>query len=119
MDSVVGKMAAGCTCCQHDKSLPSSSTVRVCPWKMGPTGCLETSVKNYQSTLCNVPEERRSQITTQLGVILLRKTKKYMQNFRALGILPDRRSPGSFYRLSASSRRHSPLSSVPMDIEGC
>jgi hypothetical protein len=29
------------------------------PLKMGPTGCPETSVTNYQSALCNIPEERR------------------------------------------------------------
>ena len=28
---------------------------------MGPTGCPETSVRNYHYTLCNIPEERRSQ----------------------------------------------------------
>jgi hypothetical protein len=28
--------------------------------KMGPTRCPETSVKDYHSTLCNTPEERRS-----------------------------------------------------------
>jgi len=27
---------------------------------MGPTGCPETSVKNYQYTLRNIPGERRS-----------------------------------------------------------
>jgi len=26
---------------------------------MGPTGCLETSVKNYQSTMREIPTERR------------------------------------------------------------
>jgi hypothetical protein len=30
------------------------------PLKMRPIGCPETSVKDYQSTLCNIPEERRS-----------------------------------------------------------
>jgi hypothetical protein len=29
-----------------------------CPLKMGPTGCPETSVRNYHYTLCNNPEER-------------------------------------------------------------
>jgi len=29
---------------------------------MGPTGPTETSVSNYQSTLCNFPEERRSRL---------------------------------------------------------
>ena len=29
---------------------------------MGPTGCPETSVTNYQSTLSNIPEERRSHL---------------------------------------------------------
>jgi hypothetical protein len=31
------------------------------PLKMGPIRCPETSVKNYHSTLCYTPEERRSQ----------------------------------------------------------
>jgi hypothetical protein len=30
------------------------------PLKMGSIRCPETSVKNYHSTLCNIPEERRS-----------------------------------------------------------
>jgi hypothetical protein len=30
------------------------------PLKMGPIHCPETSVKDYHSTLCNIPEERRS-----------------------------------------------------------
>ena len=30
--------------------------------KMEPTGCPETSVTNYYSTLCNIPEERRSHL---------------------------------------------------------
>jgi hypothetical protein len=29
---------------------------------MGPTGFLETSVTNYQSTLCNIPGEQGSSI---------------------------------------------------------
>jgi hypothetical protein len=47
----------------------SSSLRRISysPWtasalKMGPIGCSETSVNNYQSTLCNIPEERRSNL---------------------------------------------------------
>jgi hypothetical protein len=31
-----------------------------CPLKMGPIGCLETSVRNYHYLLRNNPEERRS-----------------------------------------------------------
>jgi hypothetical protein len=30
------------------------------PLKMGPIFCLDTSVNNYQSTLRNIPEERKS-----------------------------------------------------------
>jgi len=30
---------------------------------MGPIGCPETSVTNYQSTVRNIPEDRRPQIT--------------------------------------------------------
>ena len=29
---------------------------------MGPIGCPETSVTNYQYALCNIPEERKSQL---------------------------------------------------------
>ena len=29
---------------------------------MGPIGCLDTSVRNYHFTLCNIPEERRSHL---------------------------------------------------------
>ena len=29
---------------------------------MGPIGCPETSVRNYRSTLRNIPEERRSHL---------------------------------------------------------
>jgi hypothetical protein len=29
---------------------------------MGPIGCPETSVEKYHSALCNIPEERRSQL---------------------------------------------------------
>jgi len=32
------------------------------PLKVGQTGCPETSVSNYQSTLSNIPEERRSHL---------------------------------------------------------
>jgi hypothetical protein len=30
--------------------------------KMGPIFCPDTSVKDYHSTLCNIPEERRCQV---------------------------------------------------------
>ena len=32
------------------------------PLKIGPVGCLDTSVLNYNFTLCNIPEERRSHL---------------------------------------------------------
>jgi len=35
---------------------------------MGPRGCSETSVTNYQSTLRNIPEERRSHLHLGGGV---------------------------------------------------
>jgi hypothetical protein len=42
-------------------SIPSSrvktSNWNSWPLKMGPIGCPETSVQNYHSTLCNIPEE--------------------------------------------------------------
>jgi len=34
---------------------------RYLPLKVGPTGLLETSVRNYHCTLRNIPEQRRSQ----------------------------------------------------------
>jgi hypothetical protein len=34
------------------------------PFKMGPIGCPETSVRNYNSTVHKIPKERRSQITS-------------------------------------------------------
>jgi hypothetical protein len=40
----------------RDNLLVPSSRVK----KMGPIGCLETSVQNYHSALHNIPEERRS-----------------------------------------------------------
>jgi hypothetical protein len=39
-------------------SVPSSRVLL----KMGSVDCPETSVTNYQSTLCNIPKERRSQV---------------------------------------------------------
>jgi len=42
------------------KSKTSSWTSR--PLKMGPIGCPETSVRYYPSTLCNILEERRSDL---------------------------------------------------------
>jgi hypothetical protein len=38
-------------------SVPSSRVQQ--SKKMGPVGCPETSVTNYKSTMCNIPEERR------------------------------------------------------------
>jgi len=32
------------------------------PSKMGPTGCFETSVRNYHTTVRNISEERKSRI---------------------------------------------------------
>ena len=39
-------------------SIPSSWAA--CPLKMGPIGCSETSVYNYQSTLRHISEERKA-----------------------------------------------------------
>ena len=38
---------------------------------MGPTGCSETSVTDYQSTLRNIPEEQKShlQINKQINIV--------------------------------------------------
>ena len=43
------------------KSSNSSSFGNSWTLKTGPIGYLESSVQNYHSTLCNIPEERRSQ----------------------------------------------------------
>jgi hypothetical protein len=42
--------------------LPANMQGWKSPLKMGPTGCPETSVHNYQSIMCNIPEQRRSQL---------------------------------------------------------
>jgi hypothetical protein len=34
---------------------------------LGPIGCLETSVTNYQSALCNILEERRAKISSDVS----------------------------------------------------
>ena len=44
------------------QSSPSRTTL---PWKMGLTGCPEMSVWNYQSTLCQMPEEQKSHVTNR------------------------------------------------------
>jgi hypothetical protein len=36
---------------------------------MGPIGCPETSVQNYHSKVCNIPEERKSQSDTDLFIL--------------------------------------------------
>jgi hypothetical protein len=41
----------------YDILAPSS------PLKMGPIGCPETSIRNYNYSLCNSPEERSSHLT--------------------------------------------------------
>ena len=48
-------------------SIPSSrgkqwQAVATLPLKIGPIGCPETSVRNYQYVLCNIPEKRRSHL---------------------------------------------------------
>jgi hypothetical protein len=57
-----------------NKLLVSSSSVKnSLPLSMGPIGCPETSVKNYQYTLLYIPEERRSHLlrggSLKLGLI--------------------------------------------------
>jgi len=34
----------------------------VSPLQVGPIGCPETLLTNYQYTLCNIPEERKSEL---------------------------------------------------------
>jgi hypothetical protein len=52
----------------------SRSRIRKGPLKMGPVGCLETSVQNYQSTLRNIPQERRSQLNRLFAIFSLQRT---------------------------------------------
>jgi hypothetical protein len=48
----------------YRRFVTSSRIKQLTAWslKMGPTGCHETSVTYYQSTLRNIPEERRSRL---------------------------------------------------------
>lgn len=39
------------------------------PLKMGPISCPETSVPNYQSTLCDIPEEWRSCVRSSVCIL--------------------------------------------------
>ena len=48
--------------------------------KMGTVGCLETSVTNYQCTVRNNPEERRSRV-----VMILETQREPNQNLAAAG----------------------------------
>jgi len=41
---------------------------------MGPIGCPETSVRSYHSTLCNMPEERRSHISNTIINLDIQRT---------------------------------------------
>ena len=41
---------------------------------MGPVGCSETSVTNYQFTLCNIADERTSQLYVHHCCVWLRDT---------------------------------------------
>jgi hypothetical protein len=45
-------------------SVPSSRVKKSKTLKMGPIGCPETSVLKYHSVLRNIPEERRSHISS-------------------------------------------------------
>jgi hypothetical protein len=54
----------------------------VLPLKMGPIGCSETSVTNYQSTLGNIPEQRRSQALSCLSFVI-RFTRHSLYNCRS------------------------------------
>jgi len=45
----------------YNLSVPSSR-VFACLLKMGPIGCPKLLVTNYQSTVCNIPEESRSHL---------------------------------------------------------
>ena len=45
---------------KKSKKNDSSSTSSVL--MMGPIGCPETSVRNYNSRLCSIPQRRRSQL---------------------------------------------------------
>jgi hypothetical protein len=58
---VIGYRRFGTTYPSHRQGWRSPRRTYFWPLKMGPIRCPETSVKYYQSPLCNIPEERRSQ----------------------------------------------------------
>jgi hypothetical protein len=51
---------------------------------MGPIGSPETSVTNYQSTMCNIPEERRFQIPSPF-----RNTNILMRSLEILALYSE------------------------------
>ena len=62
-------------------------TSSLCPFKMGPIGCPETSVRNYHYTLRNNPEERLKSLRAEwcLPVHVLTHTAFHLQkNFKSL-----------------------------------
>jgi len=52
----------------YDSTLRKSLKVSVCPLKIRPIGCPETSVISYRSTLRKIPKERRSRAKFGLAV---------------------------------------------------
>ena len=60
--------------------------------KMGPTGCTETSLTNYQSTLRNIPEEQRPQSQTTFFDLF-----RIRLNFRNKSLHPCKRVVGFHY----------------------
>jgi hypothetical protein len=67
------------------RSDPQGSSIPRAAWpsKMGLIGCPKISLTNYQSTLCNIWEERRSHLHAS-GSLNLRKEQKSIRDFYSI-----------------------------------
>jgi hypothetical protein len=85
-------------------------------FRMGPTGCSETSLRNYDYSLCNSPEERSSQpiMTMTMTVTMTGQSTDLLQTIIwsvSIGqdILPILWKPEVYYRVHNSPLLHSYL----------
>ena len=69
--------------CSGDRYPFNTASCTAWPLKMGPMCFLETSVTNYQSTLRNIPEERRSHF--HRGGSLKSRRESYAANLTGWG----------------------------------
>jgi len=97
-------------------SSPMDSRMDFWPLKMGPTGCSETSLRNYDYSLCNSPEERSSQpmmtMTTCMTVTMNGQSTVLLETIIwsvsiGLDILPNLWNPEVHYRVHNSPLLHS------------